>query len=148
MATGTAPVWSTANSRRVITPATFASSLPALLKTSAATASELAATAGNSMEKSGAGIAFPARARSAIERTPHALNRAAHRDESAGGSLSEIPLRESEGRESEGRESEGRESEGRTSAGRGSALTAARRIQFAEPRSPMPNPHPPAPLLG
>src|ERR1700681_3163679 len=83
MATGTGALWSFANSRRITIAVACASSLPALERTGVAKASELEATAGNRAAKSGGGIEFAARARSASEVTPQALHRAADKEECA-----------------------------------------------------------------
>src|SRR5580658_1269688 len=85
MATGTDAVWPFAKSRRITTSAICASSVPARVRTCAAKLSELVATAGNRAAKSGGGIEFAARARSASEVTPQALQRAAANDDSGSG---------------------------------------------------------------
>src|SRR5580692_7926714 len=83
MATGTGPVSSFGNWRLATTKATWASSLPAFVRTRRARSSSLAATAGNSVAKSGGGIEFAARARSTSDLTPQALQRASASDEYA-----------------------------------------------------------------
>ena len=77
MATGTMAVRPSPKRRRITTAATSASSLPALVRTWVASSSSLAATAGKSAAKSGGGIELAARARSASELTPQALQKAA-----------------------------------------------------------------------
>src|ERR1700686_5256288 len=122
MATGTGALCPTAKRRRITTAAACASSLPALERTFVAKSSELAATAGNRAAKLGGGIELAARARSASEDTPQALNRAADKEECAQ-SAEFSPV---------------------ASLARRTVLTAERPIQWAEPSSPMANPQPPA----